>query len=84
MILYFSFKNIIIKRHSRIPTIDSLMINLLKTTFSDSEDVTHETYVENNLVYHGKRAVKENQAYQIDRLWKQNFILVNVITEGYD
>lgn len=24
------------------------------------------------------------QNYQIERMWKQNYILVNVIAEGYD
>ena len=29
-------------------------------------------------------AVLENQNYQLDRQFKQNYILVNVIAEGYD
>ena len=37
-----------------------------------------------SVTWHGKRAVVENQNYQIDRLWKQNYILVNIIAEGYD
>ena len=36
------------------------------------------------VAWHGKRAVLENQNYQLDRQFKQNYILVNVIAEGYD
>ena len=62
------------------------MLNYLRTTFTDTEpeDITQERYVEQSVTWHGRRAVVENQNYQIDRLWKQNYILVNVIAEGYD
>ena len=40
--------------------------------------------MDKSVAWHGRRAVVENQNYQIDRLWKQNYILVNVIAEGYD
>ena len=62
------------------------MLNYLRTTFTDtdSEDITQERYVEQSMEWHGRRAVIENQNYQIDRMWKQNYILVNVIAEGYD
>jgi hypothetical protein len=58
----------------------------LRTTFTDADlaDITQEKFVEQSIAWHGKRAVIENQNYQIDRLWKQNYILVNVIAEGYD
>jgi len=36
------------------------------------------------VAWHGRRAVLENQNYQLDRQFKQNYILVNVIAEGYD
>jgi len=62
------------------------MLSYLRTTFTDTDadDISQEEYVERSITYHGKRAVVENQNYQIDRLWKQNYILVNVIAEGYD
>ena len=62
------------------------MLNYLRTTFTDTdrEDITQEKYVEQSVTWHGKRAVVENQNYQIDRLWKQNYLLVNIIAEGYD
>lgn len=62
------------------------MLNYLRTTFTDTtaEDITQERYVEQSVTWHGRRATIENQNYQIDRLWKQNYILVNVIAEGYD
>ena len=62
------------------------MLAYLRTTFTDTdrEDITQEKYVEQAVTWHGKRAVVENQNYQIDRLWKQNYLLVNIIAEGYD
>jgi hypothetical protein len=62
------------------------MLNYLRTTFTDTDetDIAQEKFVEQSVTWHGKRAVIENQNYQIDRLWKQNYILVNVIAEGYD
>ncbi len=62
------------------------MLNYLRTTFTDTdkEDISQEEYVIQSTVWHGKRAVIENQNYQIDRMFKQNYILVNVIAEGYD
>ena len=62
------------------------MLNYLRTTFTDTDadDIAQEKFVEDSMVYHGKRAVIENQNYQVDRLWKQNYILVNIIAEGYD
>ena len=62
------------------------MLDYLRTTFTDTDrdDITQEKYVEQSVTWHGKRAVVENQNYQIDRLWKQNYLLVNIIAEGYD
>lgn len=62
------------------------MLNYLRTTFTDTdkEDITQEKYIEQSITWHGKRAVVENQNYQVDRLWKQNYLLVNIIAEGYD
>ena len=62
------------------------MLNYLRTTFTDTdkEDITQEKYIEQSVTWHGKRAVVENQNYQVDRLWKQNYLLVNIIAEGYD
>ena len=62
------------------------MLNYLRTTFTDTDadDIRQEKFVEDSTAYHGKRAVIENQNYQVDRMWKQNYILVNIIAEGYD
>ena len=48
------------------------MLNYLRTTFTDTdkEDITQEKFIEQSVTWHGKRAVVENQNYQIDRLWK--------------
>ena len=48
------------------------MLNYLRTTFTDTDadDIAQEKFVEDSMVYHGKRAVIENQNYQVDRLWK--------------
>ena len=60
------------------------MLKYLKSTFSDNEEVSQEDYVLRTTAWHGRRAVIENQNYQIDRMFKQNYILVNVVAEGYD
>ena len=59
------------------------MLKYLKSTFKE-EQATQEEYVERTVAWHGRRAVLENQNYQIDRQFKQNYILVNIIAEGYD
>ena len=43
-----------------------------------------ERYVQKSQNWHGARATAFVQNYQLDRFWKQNYILVNVIAEGYD
>ena len=50
----------------------------------DREDITQERFIADSTAWHGKRATVNIQNYQIERLWKQNYILVNVIAEGYD
>jgi len=62
------------------------MLNFLKTTFTDleTEDIANRKFVKESQAWHGGRATAFVQNYQIERLWKQNYILVNVIAEGYD
>ena len=62
------------------------MLNYFRTTFGnvDREDITSEKYIADSTAWHGKRATINIQNYQIERLWKQNYLLVNVIAEGYD
>ena len=62
------------------------MISYLRSTFTDTDemDINQEKFVESSVAWHGKRAVLENQQYQVDRMWKQNYILVNIIADGYD
>ena len=62
------------------------MYNYFRTTFggADRDDITQERYIADSTAWHGKRATVGIQNYQIERLWKQNYILVNVIAEGYD
>lgn len=61
-------------------------MNYLKAAVSgmDREDITQERFIADSTAWHGKRATVNIQNYQIERLWKQNYILVNVIAEGYD
>lgn len=62
------------------------MLDFLRSSFTDSdkEDIKQEKFVQESVAFHGKRCVVDNQNYQVDRLWKQNYILVNVLAEGYD
>jgi hypothetical protein len=62
------------------------MLNYLRVAFTDADkdDIAQEKYVNESVAFHGRRATSQIQQYQIDRLWKQNYILVNVIAEGYD
>ena len=62
------------------------MLNYLRVTFTDTDedDIAQEKYVKDCVTFHGRRATTSIQQYQIDRMWKQNYILVNVIAEGYD
>ena len=62
------------------------MYNYFRTTFAgvDREDITQEKFIDDSTTWHGKRATMNIQNYQIERLWKQNYLLVNVIAEGYD
>ena len=62
------------------------MLNFLRTTFTDTteDDIKQEAYVSNTQAYHGGRATQYVHNYQLDRLWKQNFLLVNIMAEGYD
>ena len=59
------------------------MRKYLNSIFQD-EKATQDEYVERTVAWHGRRAVLENQNYQTDRQFKQNYILVNIIAEGYD
>lgn len=62
------------------------MFNFLKTTFTDANqaDLDMEKFVKESCDYHGKRATAHNVSYVAERQWKSNYILVNVIAEGYD
>ena len=40
--------------------------------------------MQDSVAFHGRRATAQIQQYQLERLWKQNYLLVNVISEGYD
>ena len=59
------------------------MRKYLDSLFKD-DNSTQDEYVDRTIAWHGRRAVLENQNYQTDRSFKQNYILVNVIAEGYD
>ena len=61
-------------------------MNYLRLTFTDTDkdDIAQEKYVTESVAYHGRRATAQMQQYQVDRLWKQNYLLVNVVAEGYD
>jgi hypothetical protein len=62
------------------------MFNLFKKTFTDvsDADLELEKYIEESQNFQGKRATAANITYVNERQWKSNFILVNVIAEGYD
>lgn len=62
------------------------MLDWFKTNVGDQskEDVALEKYVEESKVYHGRRATAHSLTYQNERQWKSNYILVNVVSEGYD
>ena len=62
------------------------MLNYLRVAFTDTDkdDLAQEKYVNDSVAFHGRRATAQIQNYQVERLWKQNYILVNVIVEGYD
>ena len=62
------------------------MLNFLKTTFTETteQEIAQAKFIQDSCTYHGRRATNYSQAYLVDRLWKQNYILVNVIAEGYD
>ena len=60
--------------------------NFLRTTFTDADqdDIAQEKFIQESIQWHAKRSTIAMQNYQIERMWKQNYILVNVIAEGYD
>lgn len=62
------------------------MLNFLRTTFTsaEQEDIDQERYVEETQRFYGKRATQFVNSYQQERQWKQNYILVNVLAEGFD
>ena len=62
------------------------MLNFLRTTFTNTEkeDIDQEKYVAETQRFYGSRATQFVNSYQNERHWKQNYILVNVIAEGYD
>ncbi len=62
------------------------MLNFLRTTFTAAEqaDLDQEKYMEETCRFYGKRATQFVNSYQLERQWKQNYILVNVMAEGYD
>ena len=59
------------------------MLKYLMSGFKE-EQATHDEYVARTIAWHGRRAVQESQNYQVDRQFKQNYILVNILAEGYD
>ena len=63
-----------------------MVTNFLRTTFTDADqdDIAQEKFIQESIQWHGKRSTIAMQNYQIERMWKQNYILVNVIAEGYD
>ena len=62
------------------------MLNALRVVFTDTnkDDIAQEKYISDSLAFHGRRATSQIHTYQVERLWKQNYILVNVVAEGYD
>lgn len=62
------------------------MMNFIKQSLSDADEdqLAMERYIQKSQNWHGARATAFVQNYQLDRFWKQNYILVNVIAEGYD
>ena len=62
------------------------MLDFLRTTFTTAEqqDLDQEKYVEETMKFHGTKATKYNANYQNERQWKSTYILVNVVSEGYD
>lgn len=62
------------------------MFDFLRTTFTSTEqkDIDQEKFVEETMKFHGQKATKFNANYQNERQWKANYILVNVVAEGYD
>ena len=62
------------------------MMNFLRTALTnvEQEQLDEERYVASTQRWHGSRSTQQVNAYQNDRHWKSNYILVNVISEGYD
>ncbi len=62
------------------------MLNFLRTTFTNTEkeDIEQEKYVHETQRFYGSKSTQFVNNYQNERAWKQNYILVNVIAEGYD
>ncbi len=62
------------------------MMHFFKKTFTDATDAELELdkYIEESQAYHGRKATAANHTYVNERQWKSNYILVNVIAEGYD
>ena len=62
------------------------MLTFFKKTFTDITDdqLALEQYIEESQKFHGSRATAANVTYVNERQWKANYILVNVIAEGFD
>ncbi len=62
------------------------MLKYFKKTFTDATDqeLQLQQYMEESQTFHGRRATAAGIAYTNERQWKSNYILVNVIAEGYD
>lgn len=62
------------------------MMNFLRTALTnvEQEQLDEERYVSSTQRWHGSRATQQVNAYQNDRHWKSNYIVVNVVAEGYD
>lgn len=62
------------------------MMNFLRTALTnvEQEQLDEERYVASTQRWHGSRATQQVNTYQNDRHWKSNFIVVNVVAEGYD
>lgn len=62
------------------------MYNLFRTQIlgTKQELIDQERYVHETQRFHGSRATQFVNGYQNDRRWKSNYILVEVISQGFD
>lgn len=62
------------------------MYNFIRTNIlgTEKDQISQEQFVQDSKRFHGARATQYVNEYQQDRRWKSNFILVEVIAQGYD